>query len=176
MTVTTLKSRFGFSLSISVLALAAANAAMAQEVAPEVPDDDAIIVTGTRLIRPQDESQIPVTAVSIEDITRSGQISVGDVLNDLPSLRSTFSQSNSTQYIGTAGLNLLDLRPRRCAHARPRQRPASHHGAGGRVSDRRQHDPDRTARAGRYRHRRQFGGLWIRRHGRGRELRAEARL
>src|SRR3546814_12041049 len=28
----------------------------------------------------------------------------------LPSLRSTFSQGNSTRFIGTAGLNILDLR------------------------------------------------------------------
>ena len=35
---------------------------------------------------------------------------VGDLLNDLPALRSTFSQSNSTRFLGTTGLNLLDLR------------------------------------------------------------------
>ena len=35
---------------------------------------------------------------------------MGDNLNDLPSLRSSFSQSNSTRFIGTAGLNILDLR------------------------------------------------------------------
>src|SRR3546814_22092 len=57
-----------------------------------------------------DLSPIPVTTVTATDLTRRGQTNVGDVLNDLPSLRSSFSQSNSTQYIGTAGLNLLDLR------------------------------------------------------------------
>src|SRR3546814_1409754 len=55
-------------------------------------------------------SPIPVTTVTATDLTRRGQTNVGDVLNDLPSLRSSFSQSNSTHYIGTAGLNLLDLR------------------------------------------------------------------
>lgn len=37
-------------------------------------------------------------------------MSLGDALNDLPSLRSTYSSGNSTRFIGTAGLNLLDLR------------------------------------------------------------------
>ena len=35
---------------------------------------------------------------------------MGDLLNDLPALRSTFSQSNSSRFLGTTGLNLLDLR------------------------------------------------------------------
>ncbi|HEX4736475.1 MAG TPA: TonB-dependent receptor [Allosphingosinicella sp.] len=39
-----------------------------------------------------------------------GQASIGDALNDLPSLRSTFSQQNSGRFIGTAGQNFLDLR------------------------------------------------------------------
>ncbi|MGQ7367999.1 TonB-dependent receptor plug domain-containing protein, partial [Streptococcus suis] len=34
----------------------------------------------------------------------------GDALNSLPALRSTYSQANSTRFIGTTGLNLLDLR------------------------------------------------------------------
>ena len=42
--------------------------------------------------------------------SRRGNTSVGDTLNELPPLRSTFSQSNSTRFLGTAGLNLLDLR------------------------------------------------------------------
>ncbi len=32
------------------------------------------------------------------------------MLNELPQLHSTFSQSNSTRFLGTSGLNLLDLR------------------------------------------------------------------
>lgn len=46
----------------------------------------------------------------MQELTDQGSVSLGDALNDLPSLRSTFSQSNSTRFIGTAGLSLLDLR------------------------------------------------------------------
>jgi len=69
-----------------------------------------ITVTGSRIRRPNVESNVPVTSVSAEDLTAQGDTSVGDALNDLPALRSTFSQANSTRFIGTVGLNLLDLR------------------------------------------------------------------
>lgn len=72
--------------------------------------DGAILVTGTRIARPTLSSPVPVTTVSAAELTDNGDTSLGDALNDLPSLRSTFSQGNSTRFIGTAGLNLLDLR------------------------------------------------------------------
>lgn len=72
--------------------------------------DDAIVVTGSRIRRPNLESTVPITSVGGEEIFERASISVGDLLNDLPSLRSTFSQSNSSRFLGTAGLSLLDLR------------------------------------------------------------------
>ena len=69
-----------------------------------------IIVTGTRIARPTLESTVPLTSVTVDDIAGNGETSLGDALNDLPSLRSTFSSGNSSRFIGTAGLSLLDLR------------------------------------------------------------------
>lgn len=79
-------------------------------VLPNTGAEQAIVVTGSRIARPNLDSSIPVTAVSVEDLTDTGDVNLGDNLNDLPSLRSTFSQGNSTRFIGTSGLNLLDLR------------------------------------------------------------------
>jgi len=70
----------------------------------------AIVVTGSRIRRPNLESALPVTSVGGQEFFETGSVSVGDTLNDLPALRSTFSQSNSTRFLGTSGLNLLDLR------------------------------------------------------------------
>jgi outer membrane receptor protein involved in Fe transport len=70
----------------------------------------AIVVTGSRIARPTLESSVPLTSVDVSELTDTGDVSLGDALNDLPSLRSTFSQGNSTRFIGTAGLNVLDLR------------------------------------------------------------------
>ncbi|MBH1991411.1 MAG: TonB-dependent receptor [Sphingomonadaceae bacterium] len=73
-------------------------------------NEPVIIVTGSRIARPTLGSPIPVTSVTAADLNRSGGTVIGDTLNDLPSLRSTYSQANSTQFIGTSGLNFLDLR------------------------------------------------------------------
>jgi len=74
------------------------------------PSSGAIVVTGTRISRPNLQSPVPITSVSQQELTNQGQVSVGDALNDLPALRSTFSQQNSGRFIGTAGQNFLDLR------------------------------------------------------------------
>jgi outer membrane receptor protein involved in Fe transport len=81
--------------------------------AQERPDDrpiQEVIVTGSRIIRPNLDSPVPVTTITGEEFFETGNTSVGDLLNDLPALRSTFSQSNSSRFLGTTGLNLLDLR------------------------------------------------------------------
>jgi outer membrane receptor protein involved in Fe transport len=78
--------------------------------AAEPDSGSTITVTGTRISRPTLSSPTPLTSVTVEELTNTGDVSLGDALNDLPSLRSTFSQGNSTRFIGTAGLNLLDLR------------------------------------------------------------------
>ncbi|MEA3004690.1 MAG: hypothetical protein QOH81_3478 [Sphingomonadales bacterium] len=72
--------------------------------------NDQIVVTGSRIRRPNLESNVPITSVSAEELTNRGEVNIGDALNDLPALRSTFSQSNSVRFIGTTGLNILDLR------------------------------------------------------------------
>lgn len=110
---------FAVAVSVSQPAFAQDTAAPEAECIDEnnngVCDSDetagrAIVVTGSRIARPTLESPTPVTTVSVGDLTDDGSISLGDALNDLPSLRSTFSSGNSTRFIGTAGLNFLDLR------------------------------------------------------------------
>lgn len=72
--------------------------------------DGPIVVTGSRIVLPNLESTVPIHSVSGEEFFDTGQVSIGDVLNELPQLRNTFSQQNSTRFLGTRGLNLLDLR------------------------------------------------------------------
>ncbi len=110
-----------FALATAVAQPAfAQDSAEAAEAACEDADDNGvcdseekssgIVVTGTRIARPTLDSSVPLTSVTIEDLTGTGNVSLGDALNDLPSLRSTFSSGNSGRFIGTAGLNALDLR------------------------------------------------------------------
>lgn len=101
--------------SALTLALFSAMPAMAQE--DTVPADEAveaaegsIVVTGSRIRRPNLESTVPITSITGESFFQQGQTNIGDTLNDLPQLRSTFAQQNPGLGIGIAGLNLLDLR------------------------------------------------------------------
>jgi outer membrane receptor protein involved in Fe transport len=73
-------------------------------------EEQVIQITGSRINRPTLTSSIPITSLGVQDLTTTGNVSLGDTLNQLPQLVSTFSQANSTRFIGTAGINALDLR------------------------------------------------------------------
>jgi outer membrane receptor protein involved in Fe transport len=117
--------------AIAATSAAATTAAQATTTPPEVPtnssnpadvirannpqgtskaDANQITVTGSRIRRPNLESVVPVTSVQGEQFFQRGSTDIGDALNDLPQLRSTFAQQNPGLGIGIAGLNLLDLR------------------------------------------------------------------
>ena len=85
-------------------------AVIATNEANATASEKTIVVTGSRLRRPNLESVVPVTSIQGEQFFQRGQTNIGDALNDLPQLRSTFAQSNPGLGIGIAGLNLLDLR------------------------------------------------------------------
>jgi outer membrane receptor protein involved in Fe transport len=89
--------------------------AFAQTAAPDTPAAEeepsaAIVVTGSRIARPNLESSVPITSITGDQFFEKGDTNIGDTLNDLPQLRSTFSQQNPGLGVGIAGLNLLDLR------------------------------------------------------------------
>jgi outer membrane receptor protein involved in Fe transport len=69
-----------------------------------------IVVTGSRIRRPNLDSAVPVTSIGGETFIQQGDTNIGDTLNELPQLASTFAQQNPGLGIGIAGLNLLDLR------------------------------------------------------------------
>jgi outer membrane receptor protein involved in Fe transport len=110
------------ALVAALIALGTSTGAMAQDAAPAecvdantdgVCDSEqtgGIVVTGSRIPRPNLESTVPITSITGESFFQQGQTSIGDTLNDLPQLRSTFAQQNPGSGIGIAGLSLLDLR------------------------------------------------------------------
>src|SRR6478672_11964986 len=72
--------------------------------------NNAITVTGTRIRSPNLTSPLPVSSVGGQEFFQTGNVSVGDKLAELPQIAGTFTQANSTRFLGTGGLNLLDLR------------------------------------------------------------------
>ena len=76
----------------------------AEEAAPE------IVVTGTRINRPNLDSSVPITSVTAAELLNRGGVAIGDLVNQLPQVRSTVNQANSQNAIGRAGISALDLR------------------------------------------------------------------
>ncbi len=105
---------------LAALALAlswTSTAAFAQEQAPEaVPET--VVVTGTRIPRPAYDMPSPVTALTSEEIQRSGTTNLADYLKRVPSLAGSLGDFQTSGYNTPAandlsslgGLNLLDLR------------------------------------------------------------------
>ena len=68
--------------------------------------NDEIIVTGSRIpLDPNLTSPVPVQSLSSEDLRLSGEISLADVINDVPALVSSTTSENSL-----TGANALNLR------------------------------------------------------------------
>ena len=87
-----------------------------ESITPGPVEDEAdtggetIVVTGSRIRSPNLSSVNPITSVGGEVVFQQADTNIGETLNDLPQLASTFAQSNPGLGIGIAGLNLLDLR------------------------------------------------------------------
>ena len=104
----TVKLRIG--AASAAIVFASAMPACAQEAAASQPDPEAIVVTGSRLKQQESASPVPVARFDAAELRDNGKVSLGDTLNNLPQLRTSFSQAENTGAPGVAGLNLLDLR------------------------------------------------------------------
>ncbi len=109
-----LYSRGTAGIAAFILATVFSNPVFAQDdaVAESAEDDilEEIVTTGSRLVRTGFDTPTPVVSVDAAEIGAATSPALGDLLNDLPQLRSTFGLSNSSRFIGTAGIGSLDLR------------------------------------------------------------------
>lgn len=117
-------SRIGLFASVGVAALAISAPAVAQdadaeqevqETPAEVPVADQpgagnIVVSGSRIKRPNLEATVPIASLTAAELTQTGNVNIGDRLALLPQFRPTFTSQNSGRFIGTAGISILDLR------------------------------------------------------------------
>ncbi|MEH6418618.1 TonB-dependent receptor domain-containing protein [Pseudomonas sp. CGJS7] len=88
--------------------------AYAQQASTGADDDvtkiETVTVTGSRISNPNVVSAQPVSVLTAADIKATGAVNIGDVLTTMPQLATSFTMGNSTQYIGTAGVAMQDLR------------------------------------------------------------------
>ena len=109
-------SRFALGCSAASLALgiALAGAPAFAQTAPAdaAPEDNVIIVTGSRIARPQIEASVPVAVISAASIQNAGHTNVLDALRDLPIAGQSLGTSASNfqnSGNGQATVNLRNL-------------------------------------------------------------------
>ncbi len=104
------KSAFFTSLGIAAMVSGAANAQSDDEAASGLEE---VVVTGTRIQRPEAATATPVVAITAENLEQSGQTNVTELLTQTPALfnsEDNFDAAGSQARTGGAGVNLLDLR------------------------------------------------------------------
>jgi len=83
--------------------------AAAPETTEAATSDSAITVTGTRIRRPDLQSNSPLTMVGSEEIRNQGATAVESVLNRLPQFTADANDNVSNGSDGTANINLRNL-------------------------------------------------------------------
>ncbi len=85
--------------------------AFAQDAAPAADDSQAttVVVTGTRIRRPNLKSASPITSVDAKEVQLQGAIAVDSFLKALPQIEAGNNENQSNNSDGTAGVNLRSL-------------------------------------------------------------------
>ncbi|WRH76722.1 MAG: TonB-dependent receptor [Sphingobium sp.] len=103
-------SKFKYTAAPVALGLALISTpSFAQDNAGEEADSAPIVVTGSLVKRPNEESAAPVTVVGGEDFKGQGATKVEDLLNSLPQVLATQNSGVSNGADGTATVSLRGL-------------------------------------------------------------------
>ena len=101
------------ALFLGACATGGVSTALAQNAPATTPqaDDiaDTVVVTGSRLVTPNLQSISPVTALSAEEIVKTGRSTIEDVINELPQVFAAQGANVSNSANGTATVNLRGL-------------------------------------------------------------------
>ncbi|WP_317915635.1 TonB-dependent receptor plug domain-containing protein, partial [Clostridioides difficile] len=122
--MTKLPTALRMSVGLAAVAIALASGSAAAQVAP-VPQPDTgtatltdkpaadqaeeVVVTGTRIRRPDLISNSPLTTVNAQELALQGANNVENVLNRLPQFTADANENVSNGSNGTANVNLRNL-------------------------------------------------------------------
>lgn len=99
-------------LGMATVALSTVDVAMAQQAAGAA-DEDVVVVTGTRIQRPDLTSNSPIQLVGEEELSITGTVNVESLLNELPQVLPGFTKTSNNPGSGTATVDLRGLGPAR---------------------------------------------------------------
>jgi len=99
--------------AVAAMLIVAPGLAMAQTATSDVQASEVeeVVVTGSRIPRPNLEQPTPVATISSEAIATSGTQDLGSIIAELPALSSNSTvRGNSDSFGDSGGLNFADLR------------------------------------------------------------------
>ena len=99
----------GLLARASVFALASAALVTPQFAVAQDDQQDEIVVTGSRIARPELTATSPLTVVNPDDVKLQGSTRIEDVLNSLPSVAASQASTLSNGADGTASVDLRGL-------------------------------------------------------------------
>lgn len=108
-----MKNQFGIERGVAVATVCAGLLSVATVHAQDEADVTEVIVTGSRIKQNEFDAPTPTVALPAEAIRRSGATNLTDFLRTMPALTSSqddLQNTGSQGYIGSTGLNLLNLR------------------------------------------------------------------
>ena len=110
----TLNYKFGLLTTAAICASVFAGTAMAQDTAATAPaakaSTETVIITGTRIRRPNAKSAAPITTIDKQELQYQGVLNLEEALNRLPSVRADSTQfTNGSDSDGRAKINLRNL-------------------------------------------------------------------
>ncbi|MES3056243.1 TonB-dependent receptor [Sphingomonas faeni] len=103
------RSSLGAMVAMLLSSSAYAQVVPVPQPSAEAGADDAIVVTGTRIRRPDLASNSPITSVTDQEIKYQGAVNVENVLNRLPQFTADANENVSNGSDGTANINLRNL-------------------------------------------------------------------
>lgn len=109
-------SRARLGVGSAVIALVAATSVSAQEVDPgqmQTSQDGGgseVVVTGSRIPRPEIDAAVPVAVVSSAEILQDASSNVSDVINELPQVAVGSTRTNSNFSVSGTGISTVNLR------------------------------------------------------------------
>jgi outer membrane receptor protein involved in Fe transport len=84
--------------------------AQTTETASTAAEEESILVTGSRIARPELESASPVTVVDDEQIALDGSQNISDILNELPQVGLGSTRTNTNFLTSGTGIATVNLR------------------------------------------------------------------
>ncbi|HEX8445725.1 MAG TPA: TonB-dependent receptor [Sphingomonas sp.] len=89
--------------------VASAKLAAAQDSDPAADRSDDVVVTGTRIVRPNNKSAAPIATTTASDIAIQGATTIEDVLNRLPQVQANAEQNYADSDTGRQRIKLRSL-------------------------------------------------------------------